>query len=52
MGSLVDDLCDAKRNAIVALGRQLADQGAHYLWGANGEKPRPGGGSSGSQHRS
>jgi hypothetical protein len=32
-----------KRAAIVALARRLADDGAHYLWGAEGQKPGGGG---------
>ncbi len=39
MGSMLDEQCNIKRAAIVALARRLADDGAHYLWGAEGQKP-------------
>ena len=38
MGSLEQE-CNQKRNDILAYAFRLADEGAHYLWGANGEKP-------------
>jgi hypothetical protein len=31
--------CSQKRNDILALAKRLADDGAHYLWGASGQKP-------------
>jgi hypothetical protein len=38
MGTLEQE-CTQKRNDILAYAKGLADDGAHYLWGANGEKP-------------
>jgi hypothetical protein len=39
MDSNINDLCNKKREEIVKYARRLADEGAHYLWGAAGEKP-------------
>lgn len=39
MADSLEQLCMQKRKDILALAKRLADQGAHYLWGANGEKP-------------
>ena len=38
MGSLEQE-CNQKRNDILGYAFRLADEGAHYLWGANGDKP-------------
>ena len=35
----LDPQCIQKRNDILAFCKRLADDGAHYLWGAAGEKP-------------
>lgn len=37
-----DAVCQAKRDRIVEFGKQLSDQGAHYLWGAEGQTPDEG----------
>jgi len=39
MADSVEQLCTQKRNDILSFAKRLADDGAHYLWGANGEKP-------------
>lgn len=39
MADSLEQLCMQKRKDILAFAKRLADQGAHYLWGANGEKP-------------
>jgi len=31
--------CNAKRQQILRVAKQLADDGAHYLWGAEGQRP-------------
>ncbi|HKT07056.1 MAG TPA: hypothetical protein VJR24_04090 [Gemmatimonadaceae bacterium] len=35
----VQAMADERRTAILALARKLADQKAHYLWGAEGQTP-------------
>lgn len=35
----VQTMADERRTAILALAKQLADQKAHYLWGAEGQTP-------------
>jgi hypothetical protein len=37
--SSIEQRCIDKRAAIVALARKMVDDGAHYLWGAEGQKP-------------
>jgi hypothetical protein len=39
MADSVEQLCTQKRTDILSFAKRLADDGAHYLWGANGEKP-------------
>ncbi len=39
MADSVEQLCTQKRNDILSFAKRMADDGAHYLWGANGEKP-------------
>src|ERR1700693_1555174 len=34
-----EQLCNQKRTDILAYAKRLADDGAHYLWGAAGDKP-------------
>ena len=35
----LEQQCIQKRNDILAYCKRLADDGAHYLWGAAGDKP-------------
>jgi hypothetical protein len=35
----LEQLCNQRRNDILAYAKRLADDGAHYLWGAAGDKP-------------
>jgi hypothetical protein len=35
----LEQQCNQKRNDILALAKRLSDEGAHYLWGASGQKP-------------
>lgn len=35
----LEQQCNQKRSDILAYAKSLADDGAHYLWGAGGEKP-------------
>ena len=37
--TLLTTLCDRKRAAILKFAKELADAGAHYLWGAEGQVP-------------
>jgi cell wall-associated NlpC family hydrolase len=39
MTDSLEQQCAQKRNDILAYAKRLADDGAHYLWGAQGEKP-------------
>lgn len=39
MADTLEQQCIQKRNDILAYCKRLADDGAHYLWGASGEKP-------------
>lgn len=39
MTDTLEQQCVQKRNDILAYAKRLADDGAHYLWGAQGEKP-------------
>lgn len=36
---LLDTLCMRQRFKIISLAKDLSDGGAHYLWGAEGQKP-------------
>lgn len=38
-----EKLLAARRQSILQYAKQLADEGAHYLWGADGSKPGAGG---------
>src|ERR1700676_2317711 len=40
---LTSTRCDRQRNEIIRTGKALADGGAHYLWGAEGQMPTRGG---------
>jgi hypothetical protein len=39
MTDSLEQQCVQKRNDILAFAKRQADDGAHYLWGASGEKP-------------
>jgi hypothetical protein len=39
MADPLEQQCVQKRNDILSYAKRLADDGAHYLWGASGEKP-------------
>lgn len=39
MTDFLEQQCIQKRNDILAFAKSLSDDGAHYLWGAGGEKP-------------